>query len=342
MEKLYMLEPRSPFSEAIRALRASIMICTQDESLRSILVTSCWPGEGKSTIAANLAISLAYGTNRVLLVEGDLRHPTLSKTFGINGSSLGLTNYLMFGTEIGEIIHSTDTPQLFMLPTGFINPSNPSELLHSQKMKELLSKVRSEFEYVIIDSSPSIGLADSLMLSTIVDATVLIAGAGMTVRRDISHVVQQLSNVGAHFLGVVINRLEMGQDSYYYSYDEYYNKDRTQDERVEIPAVNYVDNSQQEFDDKGELKNIPYPNLLISLQKRKKTGILNIDSQLKLRIYFLEGFPVSVEGGDSKTLLGNMAFAEGWIKQEDYQRALNNLARTKKRMGEVLLEMGII
>lgn len=342
IEKLYMLEPRSPFSEAIRTLRASIIISAQDQSLRSILVTSCWPGEGKSTIASNLAISLAYGTNRVVLVEADLRHPTLSKTFHINGSRLGLTNYLMFGNGIGEFVHSTDIPQLFVLPSGSINPSSPSELLHSEEMKELLSKLRSEFDYVIIDSSPSIGLADSLMLSTIVDTTILIAGAGMTMRRDISHVVKQLSNVGAHFLGVVINRLEMGQDSYYYSYGGYYNKDRTQDERIEIPAANYLDNSQEEFDDKGELKNTPYPNLLISLQKRKKTGILNIDSLLKLRIYFLEGFPVSVEGGDSKTLLGTMAFAEGWITQEDYRRALSNLARTKKRVGEVLLEMGII
>src|SRR5579884_1512460 len=341
IEKLYMLEPRSPFSEAIRTLRASVMLSSQDHSIRSILVTSCWPGEGKTTIASNLAISLAYGPNRVLLVEADLRHPTLSKTFGISRSSLGLSNYLMFGSEMNEIIHSTDIPQLFVLPSGSVNPSNPSELLHSDEMKELLSKLRSEFNYVVIDSSPAIGLADSIMLSTVADATILVAGAGMAMRRDISHVVKQLSDVGAQFLGVIINGLEVGKDSYYYRYDQYYNRDRTQDKRVEITTAEYP-YRQEEFDEKGELKNTPYPNLLISLQKRKKTGILNIDSQLKLRVYFLEGFPVFVEGGDSKTLLGNIMFAEGRIKQEDYQRALSNLAKTKKRMGEVLIEMGFI
>ncbi|GEM_PF-39617 len=341
IEKLYMLEPRSPFSEAIRTLRASVMLSSQDHSLRSILVTSCWPGEGKTTIAANLAISLAYGPNRVLLVDADLRHPTLSKTFGISRSSLGLSNYLMFGSEMNEIIHSTDIPQLFVLPSGSVSPSNPSELLHSDEMKELLSKLRSEFNYVVIDSSPAIGLADSIMLSTVADATILVAGAGMAMRRDISHVVKQLSDVGAQFLGVIINCLEVGKDSYYYRYDQYYNRDRTQDKRIEITSAEYP-YRQEEFDEKGELKNTSYPNLLISLQKRKKTGILNIDSQLKLRVYFLEGFPVFVEGGDSKTLLGNMMFAEGRIKQEDYQRALSNLAKTKKRMGEVLIEMGFI
>lgn len=340
IEKLYMLEPRSPFSESIRTLRASIVLSSQDHSVRSILVTSCWPGEGKTTIATNLAISFAYGTNRVLLVEADLRHPTLSKTFGISKSSLGLSNYLMFGSEVSEIVHSTDIPQLFVLPSGSINPSNPSELLQSEEMKELLVKLRGEFDYLIIDSSPAIGLADSLMLSTIADATVLVAGAGMTMQRDISHVVKQLSNTGAQFLGVVINGLEAGQDHYYYRYDQYYNRDRTQDRRIEVGIGDY--HRQEEFDEKGELKNTPYPNLLISFQKKKKTGILNIDSQLKLRIYFLEGFPVFVEGGDSKTLLGNIVFSEGRIKEGDYQRAISRLAKTKKRMGEVLVEMGFI
>ena len=340
IEKLYMLEPRSPFSESIRTLRASIVLSSQDHPVRSILVTSCWPGEGKTTIATNLAISFAYGTNRVLLVEADLRHPTLSKTFGISKSSLGLSNYLMFGSEVSEIIHSTDIPQLFVLPSGSINPPNPSELLQSEEMKKLLSKLRSEFDYLIIDSSPAIGLADSLVLSTIADATVLVAGVGMTMRRDISHIVKQLSDVGAQFLGVIINGLEAGQDHHYYRYDQYYNRDRTQDRRIEVGIGDY--HRREEFDERGELKNTPYPNLLISLQKRKKTGILDIDSHLKFRIYFLEGFPVFVEGGDSKMLLGNIVFSEGRIKQEDYQKALNNLAQTKKKIGEVMVEMGFI
>lgn len=340
IERLYALEPRSPFSEAIRTLRASITLPSQDRSLRLILVTSCWPGEGKTTIASNLATSLAYGPNRVLLVEADLRHPSISETFGISRNSFGLTNYLMFGSEIGKVVHSTDIPQLFVLPCGAANPSNPSELLHSEGMKELLGKLRSDFDYVIIDSSPAIGLADSLMLSTIVDATVLIAGAGMTMRKDISYIVQQLSNVRARFLGVVINGLETGRGSYYYGYDQYY-RDKTRPRSMEIETTD-DQHLEEKFDERGELKNTPYSNLLISLQRRKKTGILDIDSQLKMRIYFIEGFPVFVEGGDSKTLLGNFALAIGKIKQEDYERALGKISQTKKKIGEVLIEMGFV
>lgn len=342
IEKLYMLEPRSPFSEAIRTLRASIMFSSQNHSLRSILVTSCWPGEGKTTIAANLATSLAFGTNRVLLVEADLRHPTLSDTYGISRNSIGLSNYLMFHTDIRELVHSTDIPQLFVLPSGSINPSNPSELVHSQEMKELLSKLRSEFNYLIIDSCPAIGFADAFVLSTIVDATILVAGAGMTMQKDISHVVNRLSSLGGQFLGVVINRLESGRDSYYYyNHDQYYNKARVLDKETNISTADHQYLGEK-LDEKGELNKNSYPNLLISLLKRKRTGILTIDSHLKLRIYFLEGYPVSAEGGDSETLLGKMLVAEGKISQENHQIALSKLAQSKKRLGEVLIEMGLV
>lgn len=342
IEKRYMLEPMSPFSEAIRTLRASIMLSSQSHSLRSILVTSCWPGEGKTTIAANLATSLAFGTNRVLLVEADLRHPTLSDSFGISRNSLGISNYLMFHSDIRELVHSTDIPQLFVLPSGSINPSNPSELVHSQEMKELLSKLRSEFDYLIIDSSPAIGMADAFVLSTIVDGTILVAGAGMTMRKDISHVVNRLSNLGGQFLGVVINRLESGHDSYYYSnYDQYYNKARDLVKEIRITTSDDL-STEEKLDENGELNNNSYPNLLISLLNRKKTGVLTIDSHIKLRIYFLEGYPVSAEGGDSETLLGKMLVTEGRISQENHQKALSNLAQSKKRLGEVLIEMGLV
>ena len=99
---------------------------------------------------------------------------------------------------------------------------------------------------------------------------------------------------------------------------------------------------QKEYDERGELKNKSYAALLMSLMNQKRTGVLNIDSQLKLRIYFLEGSPVFVDGGDNKTRLGSIAFAERKIKQEDYQRVLEKVTQTKKKIGEVLIEMGLI
>lgn len=341
-EKLYLADPRSPLSEAFRTIRASIMLSSRDQSIRSVLITSCWPGEGKTTVASNLALSLAFGTNRVLLIEADLRRPSIAKNFGIDDSKPGLSNYLMSYSELSEIIHSTDVPQLSMLPSGSVIPPNPSELLQSEGMNELLKSLKDDFDYIIIDSSPAIGIADSLLISTIVDATVVVASTGITMRRDISHLVKQISDANARFLGVVVNRVELGRDTYYYDryYKNYYNSDKTKSKNIDIRHVN--SSRQKQFDEEGELKSNSYASLLLSFMHQRRTGVLNIDSQLKLRIYFLEGSPVFVEGGDNKTRLGSIAFAERKIKQQDYQKVLEKVAQTKKKIGEVLIEMGFI
>jgi len=341
-EKLYLADPRSPFSEAIRTIRASILLSSRDRSIRSVLVTSCWPGEGKTTVASNLAISLAYGSNRVLLVEADLRHPSIAGSFGIDEGKPGLSNYLMSHSELGEIVYPTDIPQLFVLPCGSVI-SNPSELLQSEGMNQLIGRLREDFDYIVIDSSPAIGLADSLVISTVVDATVVIASTGVTMRRDISYLVKQMSDVNARFLGVVVNRVEVGRDNYYYYdryYKGYYSKDVTAANNVELQSTKPF--QQNEFDERGELGRDTYTNLLVSFLRQKKTGVLSIDSKLKLKIYFLEGFPIFVEGGDGKTRLGNIAFAERKIKKEDYTKVLEKVTHTKKKIGEVLIEMGFV
>lgn len=349
IEKLYLSDPRSPFSEAIRTLRASIMLSSQDRPLRSVLITSCWPGEGKTTIASNLALSLAYDQNRVLLIEADLRHPGVGKLFGIDRNKPGLSNYLMFDSKLNEIIHSTYAPQLFVLPSGSIIPSTPSELLQSEAMKQLLKKLSGDFEYIIIDSSPAVGLADSLMLSTIADGTVIVSSVGIAMQRDITHLVERLSEINARFLGVVINRIEVGREAYFYDryYKSYYGGGTPSGKTIEIEkSVNVKPTAHQEYqenpDEKGELKVTSYSALLLSLQRRRKTGILDIDSRLKLKIYLQEGFPVFAEGGDDDTLLGSIAVAEGKIRKEDLETALNTVERTKKRIGEVLIGMGFI
>ncbi len=341
-EKLYLADPRSPFSEAIRTVRASIMLSSRDQAIRSVLITSCWPGEGKTTVASNLALSLAFGTNRVLLVEADLRHPSIAKNFGIDDSKSGLSNYLMSYSDPNEIVHPTELPQLYVLPSGSVVPPNPSELLQSGGMNELLRRLKADFDYIILDSSPAIGIADSLVISTIVDATVVVASTGVTMRRDISHLVKQISDVNARFLGVVVNRVELGRDSYYYDryYKNYYSEDITKAKNIDMKEASTL--RQKDYDERGDLRSNSYASLIISFMQQKRTGVLNIDSQIKLRIYFLEGSPVFVEGGDNKTRLGSIAFSERKIKQEDYQKVLEKVAQTKKKIGEVLIEMGFI
>jgi capsular exopolysaccharide synthesis family protein len=222
--RLYVTEPGSAFSEAIRTIRTSIVMSSESgDSLHSVLVTSCWPTEGKSTLASNLALSLAFGSNRVLLLEADLRHPSLGRAFGIDRNEPGLSNFLLADAEIEDIIHFTDTPQLFFIPAGSIISSSPSELLQAEKMKRLLDSLKEDFDYVIVDSPPTIGLSDSLVLSKLTDATVLVVSSGITMQRDIVHAVKQLSNVGARLLGVVVNRLDSKHENYYYRYNYYRN-----------------------------------------------------------------------------------------------------------------------
>jgi succinoglycan biosynthesis transport protein ExoP len=341
-EKLYLADPRSPFSEAIRTIRASILLSSRDRSVRSVLVTSCWPGEGKTTIANNLALSLAYGANRVLLVEADLRHPGVARNFGIDESKPGLSDYLMSHSPLAEIIYPTEIPQLSILPSGSVI-SNPSELLQSEVMNQLLTRLKEDYDYIVIDSSPAIGLADSLVISTVVDATVVVASTGITMRRDISYLVKQMSDINATFLGIVVNRVEMGRENYYY-YDRYYKSYYSKGvETIKDADARMVNQHQKsEFDETGKLDENSYARLLCSYFRDKKTGVLSIDSKLKLRVYFLEGFPVFVEGGDSRTRLGNIAYSEKKIGKEEYAKVLEKVTRTKRKIGEVLIEMGFI
>lgn len=227
--KLCIANPRSPFSESIRNIRLSILLSTNGQATSSILVTSPWPGEGKTTLAGNLAISLTFGGKSVLLIDADLRRPGLSKTFGIGEGIPGLVNYLLYLSEMEDIIHSTDIPQLFLLPPGSKIPHDASELLHSDEFKQLLQHVKEKFDYVVIDSSPSIGFSDSFLLSTLVDGTVIVASTGTTTQKDLSYVVKKLYDIDARFLGVVLNRVEEGRDAYYDNYYKYYDNAMTND-----------------------------------------------------------------------------------------------------------------
>jgi capsular exopolysaccharide synthesis family protein len=221
-EMLYLAEPISPFSESIRSIRTSILLSSPDNHLRSLLITSSWPGEGKTTLATNLAISFANGGKQVLLIDGDFRHPSLGRNFGIKNGTCGIGNYLLSNCEINHVIHPTDIPKLSIVPGGSERPRDVSELLHSNQLKRLLQYSSEKFDYIVLDSSPTLGFSDSLMLATVVDGTVVVASTGITMQKDISTIVKRLYDIDARFLGVVINRVEEGRDAYYDHYNRYY------------------------------------------------------------------------------------------------------------------------
>ncbi|BBB90131.1 MAG TPA: CpsD/CapB family tyrosine-protein kinase [Methylomusa anaerophila] len=207
-------QAQSPVAEAYRTLRTNIQYGTPDRELKTIMFTSADPGAGKSTTAANTAVALAQAGKQVVLVDCDLRKPVQYRTF--NQKNVGVTNILVEGTEV--IVQDTYIANLALLPSGPI-PPNPSELLGSAKMQQLLKGLKEKFDYVIVDSPPVVAVTDACVLASQVDGILLVMNSG-TVRPEIAQKAkEQLLRANGHLLGVVLNRVEMEEEQAYYYYD---------------------------------------------------------------------------------------------------------------------------
>lgn len=214
--------PRSPVAEAFRVLRTNLSFSAVDGGLRSLMVSSASPSEGKSTTAANLAIAMAQSGKRVILVDADLRRPTQHKAFSA-GNELGLTAALLDGARcVTEHCQETATPGLRLLTSGPL-PPNPSELLNSQRMHEVLARLQAEADIVIVDSPPVLSVADACILAAQVDGALLVVKANETRRDALVQAVVGLQKTEGNLLGVVMNQLRANGRGYYYyqnySYD---------------------------------------------------------------------------------------------------------------------------
>jgi len=209
---------KSPISEAYRGLRTNLNFCKAEGELKTIMFTSAGPGEGKSITAANTAVALAQTGKRVLIVDCDLRKPVQYKIFN-QGRTGGLTNILV-GDEISlEFISETEVKNLFLLASGPV-PPNPSELLGSDKMLELLGRLGSEYDYVIIDAPPVVAVTDACVLAAKLDGVILVLGTD-TVRPEMARKAKELLiRAKGQILGVVLNRVELEMEymNYYYYY----------------------------------------------------------------------------------------------------------------------------
>ncbi|MGD9898978.1 MAG: GumC family protein [Calditrichaceae bacterium] len=218
-------DPKSPVSEAYRTLRTNLQFSKIDEKLKTILVTSSGPKEGKSTTAANLAIAMAQSGNRVVLVDADLRRPVVHSIFGQEKDS-GVTNYLMDAIPYEELAKTTPINNLFIITSGIL-PPNPSELISSHKMEGLLERLKEDFDIILFDSPPVIAVTDAAILSTKVDGVIIIVSSGQTNRDALLRSQSLLDNVGARILGFLLNNVDVEGtygSYYYYYYHNYYSK----------------------------------------------------------------------------------------------------------------------
>ncbi len=225
LDFLVVSEPRAGFSEAIRTTRVSIQLSTAAEGgTRTLLVTSTTEGEGKSTIAVNMAQAFAAAGDKVLIIDSDLRRPRLHKVFTSAGPRTGGLSELLIGSKsLDEVVRSAGQKNLYFMPAGLL-PPNPAELLASKRMRLCLEKLSTVFDRIIIDGPPSVGFADVLVLGSLVNGVILVTTLGKTHRQALRLFKRSLNNINARLLGTIVNRLDVQSryGGYYSKYYKYY------------------------------------------------------------------------------------------------------------------------
>ncbi|MCI0478410.1 MAG: CpsD/CapB family tyrosine-protein kinase [Anaerolineales bacterium] len=207
--------PRSPISEAFRTLRTNLEFTSLDKPIRSMVVTSASPEEGKSTTLANLAVAVAQAGKKVILVDCDLRRPSLHQIFDARNTP-GFTDMMRDDALMNQPpLQETAVPNLFLLPSGTI-PPNPAELLASRRMSDVIAALQQHAEIVLFDAPPVIAVTDAAVLSSKVDAVLLVVSAGKTKREHAKKAKALLDKVNAHLIGTVLNNVKGESNLYQY------------------------------------------------------------------------------------------------------------------------------
>lgn len=212
--------PKSSIAESYRTLRTNIQFASIGKEVKSILVTSTLPGEGKTTTAANLAVVMGQAGKKTVYIDGDLRRPTGYETLHVNNFR-GITSYLVGDASINDIIQETEIPNVSVITSGPI-PPNPAELLGTEEMSLLIEELKTRFDMVIVDSAPALAVADPIVLSTYVDGCLIVIHSGKTNEDLVEKVIEQLKMVDARILGVVLNKIprKKKEENYYYQSSE--------------------------------------------------------------------------------------------------------------------------
>ncbi|SDO56475.1 CpsD/CapB family tyrosine-protein kinase [Halobacillus aidingensis] len=210
--------PKSPIAEQFRTIRTNLQFTTVDSELETMLVTSASPSEGKSITTANTATVFAQQGKKTLLIDADLRKPTVHYTFRVSNTS-GLSNYLVGKQRVTELARETDVDNLDVITCGPI-PPNPSELLGSNKMKQFIEEAKQTYDMIVFDTPPVLAVTDSQVLSNFVDGVLLVVRSKQTEKEAAVKAKETLEQAKANILGVVLNDQDLKSSNYYYYYGQ--------------------------------------------------------------------------------------------------------------------------
>jgi capsular exopolysaccharide synthesis family protein len=211
-----MVDPKSPISEQYRTIRTNIQFSSIDREVKTLMVTSSGPGEGKSTTAANLAVVFAQQGKRVLLVDGDMRKPTAHYTFN-HTNTYGLTSVLTKQVTLVKAIKDSDEQNLFIMTSGPI-PPNPAELLSSQAMETFFEEAQGLFDLIVFDTPPLLAVTDAQILANRCEGTILVISSGKAEKDQVLKAKELLDAAKSKLLGVVLNNKKLQNSNYYYYY----------------------------------------------------------------------------------------------------------------------------
>ncbi|WP_338449647.1 CpsD/CapB family tyrosine-protein kinase [Niallia oryzisoli] len=209
-------DPKSPISEQYRTIRTNIQFSSVDKEMKTIVVTSAGPSEGKSTTVANLAVAFAQQGKKVLLVDADLRKPTVHYSFNIT-NTFGLSSALTKQSKLEDVIKESLEENLYVLTSGPI-PPNPAELLGSKAMELFMEQVQDDFDVVLYDTPPLLAVTDAQIMASKCDGTILVVSSGKTETEQAVKAKELLAAANSHIIGVVLNNKKLQSNNYYYYY----------------------------------------------------------------------------------------------------------------------------
>ncbi|AQY52570.1 hypothetical protein UE46_12830 [Listeria weihenstephanensis] len=211
-------KPLSSLAEQFRIIVENIELMSIDKKIKSLLITSADPSSGKSIISSNLAVAFAQKGKKTLLIDADLRKPTIHKYFR-NGVSLGLMGLIKKESTVESAVFESDSPNLFILQAGII-PANPTTILASERLKEVFAELEAQFDHIIVDTPPILAVADAQILSGMTDASALVIRNDYTVTERAKKASTRLGQSSTLFLGAIFNNQKQKQDHYYYQEKE--------------------------------------------------------------------------------------------------------------------------